>query len=290
LDAWTQATLRLEQTHEALRAEVQRLTRELEIKNRELARKNRLADLGQMASHVAHEVRNNLVPVGLYLNLLRRRLHADPDGLEILDRLETAFRALDTMVSDLLHFTRDREPKLGAVRIAELIREILNALWAQLEAQKITSRVEVPGELTVLADREMLRRAVLNVVLNALDCMPAGGTLQFSARQHSQGVELAVRDTGPGFPADVLPRVFEPFFTTKEGGTGLGLTIVQRIMEAHHGSVVAENVPEGGGQVRMWLPHSPARGGSARREELALNRQPPPECSEPAARSQYFDV
>ena len=94
LAAWNAATARLEQTHEALREEVQRLTDELEIKNRELARKNRLADLGQMAAHVAHEVRNNLVPVTLYLSLLRRRIAGDAESLEIVDKIESGFTAV----------------------------------------------------------------------------------------------------------------------------------------------------------------------------------------------------
>ena len=86
LAAWSTATVRLQQTHEALRAEVCRLTDELEVKNRELARQNRLADLGQMASHIAHEVRNNLVPVTLYLSLLRRRVSDDRGSLDALPR------------------------------------------------------------------------------------------------------------------------------------------------------------------------------------------------------------
>src|SRR5512146_659843 len=112
LAAWHTATIRLEQTHEALREEVSHLTAELEVKNRELARKNRLADLGQMASHVAHEVRNNLVPVTLYLSLLRRRLAGDAASRDILDKLTGGFTALDVMVNDLLHFTSDRDPHL----------------------------------------------------------------------------------------------------------------------------------------------------------------------------------
>ena len=90
LAAWHTATVRLEQTHEALRGEVRRLTDELEVKNRELARKKRLADLGQMASHIAHEVRNNLVPVTLYLSLLRRRVSDDPGSLDVLLKIEAA--------------------------------------------------------------------------------------------------------------------------------------------------------------------------------------------------------
>ncbi|MGC4003550.1 MAG: hypothetical protein QM811_10610 [Pirellulales bacterium] len=89
LHAWQEATVRLEQTHEALRAEVRRLTVELEAKNRELARKNRLADLGQMAAHIAHEVRNTLVPVSLYLSLLRRKMASDRSSREVLDKIGT---------------------------------------------------------------------------------------------------------------------------------------------------------------------------------------------------------
>ena len=112
LAAWHSATLRLEQTHEALRRGSAGLTGELEAKNRELARKNRLADLGQMASHVAHEVRNNLVPVTLYLSLLRRRIAGDAGSLDMLDKIAAGFTALDVMVNDLLHFTSDRDPQL----------------------------------------------------------------------------------------------------------------------------------------------------------------------------------
>src|SRR5438876_563826 len=98
LAAWHGATVRLEQTHEALRNEVQRLTHELEIKNRELARQSRLADIGQMASHVAHEVRNSLVPVTLYLSLLRRRLDGHGPALDCLDKIEAGFTAVEATV------------------------------------------------------------------------------------------------------------------------------------------------------------------------------------------------
>src|SRR6478752_7776425 len=102
--AWNEATDRLQQTHEALRSEVSRLSDELEAKNRELARKNRLADLGQMASHVAHEVRNSLVPMKLYLSLLRRRI-AEDSSAGVLDKVMAGFTALEATVGDLLHFS-----------------------------------------------------------------------------------------------------------------------------------------------------------------------------------------
>src|SRR5271156_5606138 len=124
LAAWNTATVRLQETHEALRSEVRRLTDELEVKNRELARKNRLADLGQMASHVAHEVRNNLVPVTLYLSLLRRRVSGDAESLDMLEKVSAGFRAMDVMVNDLLHFTSDRDPQLVYVPLGKLIADV----------------------------------------------------------------------------------------------------------------------------------------------------------------------
>ena len=111
LSAWNDATERLRQTHETLRDEVRRLTDELEIKNRELARKNRLADLGQMASHVAHEVRNSLVPMKLYLSLLDRRLSDDAGSQDIFEKISAGFVALEATVSDLLNFSAERDPQ-----------------------------------------------------------------------------------------------------------------------------------------------------------------------------------
>jgi len=256
LAAWHVATVRLERTHEALRAEVRRLTDELERKNRELARKNRLADLGQMAAHVAHEVRNTLVPVALYLGLLRRRIARDPGALEMLEKITAGMTALDATVGDLLHFTSDRDPQLRSFPVRALVEEILASLTPQLEAQLVRTSVEVPPHETVTADREMIRRAVLNLVLNALDAMPRGGVLEVRAACGPQGVELQVADTGPGLSEEALGRAFEPFFTTKPAGTGLGLAIVYRIAEVHGGSVLAANRPEGGALVTLRLPVS----------------------------------
>src|SRR5712675_843972 len=124
LAAWQEATTRLEQTHEALRGEVRRLTDELTAKNRELARKNRLADLGQMASHVAHEVRNSLVPMKLYLSLLSRRLSEDSGSQDIFEKVSAGFVALEATVSDLLNFSAERDPQRRAVDVESLLNEV----------------------------------------------------------------------------------------------------------------------------------------------------------------------
>jgi signal transduction histidine kinase len=254
LAAWHDATVRLEQTHETLRAEVSRLTVELELKNRELARKNRLEDLGRIASHVAHEVRNSLMPVTLYLSLLRRRLDTDPGSCDILDKVDGSVTAVDATVNDLLHFAADREPVCRVVRLREVVQEVIKTLAPQLDAQGIQADVDVPLQASAWADRDMLRRAILNLALNAIDAMSDGGELTITAYQSSGGLELEIADSGPGVAQEHRARVFEPFFTTKSTGTGLGLAIVERIAAAHGGEVRLMNCPEGGAAFTLRFP------------------------------------
>jgi signal transduction histidine kinase len=263
LDAWSSATVRLQQTHEALRAEVRRLTDELEIKNRELARQNRLADLGQMASHIAHEVRNNLVPVTLYLSLLRRRLSDDSGSVDVLDKVEAGFVALDATVNDLLSFTSDRQPQVRWFSVRKLIDDVLAALSPQLSAQEIHPTTDIPSSLSITADYGMLRRAILNLALNAMEAMPDGGELTLTACSGRYGVEIEVTDSGPGLSEEARRRAFEPFFTTKSSGTGLGLAIVHRIVDVHGGDIVATNCPEGGAAFTLRFPHAGALEAAA---------------------------
>ena len=254
-EAWHGATVRLEQTHEALRTEVARLTDELEKKNRELARKNRLADLGQMASHVAHEVRNNLVPVALYLSVLRRRVASDAGTIEIVAKVESGLTSLDATVNDLLNFAAERDPRLTPVAVLSLVDDLHASLKPQLTAQEIGWQTDVADDLLVVADRDMLRRAVLNLSLNALDAMPDGGRLFVAARREPGSISIEVADTGPGLSDEARDRAFEPFFTTKSTGTGLGLAIVYRMAEAHGGEIVAGNRDSGGAVFTLRLPH-----------------------------------
>jgi signal transduction histidine kinase len=263
LTAWHSATLRLEQTHATLQGEVARLTDELEHKNRELARKNRLADLGQMASHVAHEVKNNLVPVTLYLSLLRRRLADDAEGLDILSQVEAGFTSLDSTVNDLLSFTAHREPQWNSFLVCSLVEEVIESIAPQLEAQGVDVDLDVPPNTLLLGDREMIRRAVLNLVLNALDAMPTGGELVMTSYDGPKVFELEIADNGPGVGDEQKRRLFEPFYSTKETGTGLGLAIVDRIARAHGGSVSVDNCPEGGAAFTLQFPRQGTMGAAA---------------------------
>jgi signal transduction histidine kinase len=270
LAAWNSATERLQQTHELLRAEVKRLTDELEAKNRELARKNRLADLGQMASHVAHEVRNGLVPMKLYLNLLRRRVAADHVSGEIADKIASGFAGLETVVNDLLHFTAHRDPRWQPLNVAAIVNELCESLSPRLAAQGITARVEVPQHLQLPGDADMIRRALLNLALNAIDAMPLGGELSVTVVEQGEQIVLEVADSGPGLTDEAARRIFEPFFTTKGTGTGLGLAIVYRIAEVHGGEITAANRPQCGALFSLKLPRTaPERSSSETQRNAA---------------------
>ena len=262
LAAWHDATVRLQQTHEVLQGEVGRLTNELEAKNRELAMQNRLADIGRMASHVAHEVRNSLVPVTLYMSLLKRRLVDDSASMDILTKVEAGFTALNVTVNDLLSFTSHREPHWHSFFVRELVDEVCEALGPQLDAQSIRVLADVDPGTQLSADREMIRRAILNLVLNALDVMTEGGELVITAFNGPQGFELEIADSGPGFDREELPKLFEPFYSTKSSGTGLGLAIVHRIAETHGGQVTACNCPEGGAAFTIQIPRRAMRAAA----------------------------
>lgn len=254
LQCWDNATARLQETHESLRKEVARLTDELEVKNRELARKNRLADLGLVASHIAHEVRNGLMPLTLYTGLLKRRLGPDGDSLKIIDKIESGLTVLNTTVDDLLHFTADRQPSRTLVPTSQLIRDVCEDLAPQLRAQGVELRLDLTGQDELLADRDMLKRAFLNLTLNALDVMPRGGVLTITSQINLGHLEIEFADTGCGISANDVRRIFDPFFSTKSTGTGLGLAIVQRVVEVHEGQVSAMNCPDFGAAFMLMFP------------------------------------
>ena len=256
LAAWHAATVRLERTHVTLQEEVRRLTDELEAKNRELARKNRLADLGQMAAHVAHEVRNTLVPVSLYLSLLRRRL---------LGRRPESRRAAEDRIG-IPGPGRDRQ------RPAPFHLGPRSALRALRGRQTCSTKSAIPFIRSWRRRRSRFARKVGGRAHGDGRSRhdpprPAQPRAQRRGR-HARGgrLELAAERDGasrrdwpsptadPGSARRSCGRLFEPFVTTKPSGTGLGLTIVERIAEVHGGSVTAENAPGRGARFALRIP------------------------------------
>ncbi len=147
-----------------------------------------------------------------------------------------------------------RRAKLVWVDVRQVVDEVCAQLAKQIEASRIETTIDVPGELGVLADRDMLVLAVTNLIVNALEAMPAGGRLVITSYCGAGGLELEVADSGPGLSDDALRRAFDPFYTTKRDGAGLGLAKVRRVAMAHGGDVVAANCPEGGAAFTLRFP------------------------------------
>ena len=172
----------------------------------------------------------------------------------MVDKLESGFTALEATVNDLLQFTAHREPNRQPCLIRNTIEEVCQSLLPQCETQGIRTRVDVPPEETIWVDDAMVRRALLNLVLNALDAMPDGGELTVRGSQNREWGVIAVEDTGIGIPAAAQARLFEPFYTTREQGSGLGLAVVQQVMEENGGSVEVDSTPGKGSVFRVYLP------------------------------------
>ncbi|RMF81521.1 MAG: hypothetical protein D6744_07095, partial [Planctomycetota bacterium] len=268
-------TARLQATHETLQTEVARLRRELERKDRELERRRRLASLGELAAGVAHEVRNPLGAISLYSGLLRSQLAGAAGALELLDKIEAGIRAIDGVVQDTLALA-PRSGKLGRCVLRSLVHGARDVALGHLQRRNV--RLEIDGEdseLAVQGDAAALQRVLINLLTNAADASPVGGVVRVRISATQGGMaEIAVSDDGPGLPEDVRERIFDPFFTTKVHGTGLGLTIAHRLVEAHGGRLSAANRPTGGAEFTIALPmlsdkDEPAADGGADRPAAA---------------------
>lgn len=256
--AYNDVTERLKESHDRLQAEVRRLRMDLEQKNRELARRERLAALGEMAAGLAHEIRNPLGGIQLFAGLLARDLADRPEQKALVEKIAGGVRALDRLVGDILAFAGQRQPRPAPVRVNAVIAaslELAQAAFQREGASVHWARDESLEGFSISADAEQLQQAVLNLLVNAAEAAGAGGQVLVTASRTTEGgVRIEIADTGPGIPPDLLEKVFNPFFTTKDRGTGLGLAIVHRIVEAHGGAVRASNGPAGGALFTVLLP------------------------------------
>jgi two-component system sensor histidine kinase HydH len=252
---------RLQRTHEALQGEVVRLREELASKDRELELRRRLAALGELAAGVAHEVRNPLGAIQLYSGLLRRECdqHQLPGAAQLLEKIDAGIHAIDAVVQDTLALA-PRDRRLGVCTLFEVIQRAHDASQKVLLARHV--QLDVCGAAVdqyVQADENGLQRVLVNLIVNAAEAAPEGSTVTVAVDATAPGeLTLVVRDQGPGLPDEIRDRIFDPFFTTKPHGTGLGLTIAHRLIEAYGGRLAAQNRAEGGAEFSITLPRAEA--------------------------------
>jgi signal transduction histidine kinase len=223
-----------------------------------MMRAERMAAVGTLASSLAHEIRNPLNSITLMLVLLSRRLARleGGTGTELTPMVESVrheVERLDALVEEFLsHSTIDRLER-QSVDPADVVRDMLLLMGPVAARQGITVREELPATLPRLSlDRQKMKQVLINLARNAIEAMPSGGVLTVSAAAQAEGVVIAVADTGVGIEPGI--DVFDFFTTTKRGGTGLGLPISRRIVEAHGGRLTLESAPGRGATFRVLLP------------------------------------
>jgi signal transduction histidine kinase len=168
-------------------------------------------------------------------------------------------RRLETIVREVLDFTKPSPPELRPLDLRRVAAELLDLMRMEIDEAEVTASVDAPPDLPpALADRDRIFQALVNVVRNAVHAMPEGGRLTVRLSSDGERVEFAVEDTGVGMPPEVVARVGEPFFTTKSAGSGLGLTIAAQIVRDHGGEIVVESAVGQGTTLRIRLPLAPS--------------------------------
>jgi signal transduction histidine kinase len=230
----------------------------------------KMAVLGTFASGLAHEVRNPLNSISLQLSVLERRFGRCEAALAgemgaIADVIREEIRRLEILVEDFLLFSRTDRIHYRAARLEDIVVEVTNFLALEARASAVEIRHEADSPLPRMRmDAEKMKQVVINLVRNAIEAMPDGGTVEVRTGMAGGRAQLVVSDTGPGLPPGV--DVFQLFVTTKPRGTGLGLSIVQQIVLQHGGEIVAGRAPGGGASFTIALPTPPAEDPVASQE------------------------
>ncbi|MEX2299769.1 MAG: ATP-binding protein [Bryobacterales bacterium] len=230
---------------------------------KQLRRLDRLAATETLAAGVAHEVRNPLTAIDLNLRLLRDEVTARLNGAagleDYFDILSEETARLNRITEDFLEFSRPRSAEGHPVSVGDVLQRVARLLDVEAKEKRIHLRLGIGPDLPLVSgDAERLEQVFLNLFVNAMAAMPAGGEIDASVDllelNQKPAVEVIITDQGPGVSREQLPRLFDPYFTTKPGGTGLGLAIAHRIVADHDGDITLENGVSGGLSVRVRLP------------------------------------
>jgi len=250
-DRFTAASARLSERHESLSLEIASLHERLRLKDEELARAERLSTLGATAAALAHEVRNPLGSIKLFLSLLREDTAANAGATKTINAIERSVSNLDHVVSNMLQFAADKPCRLQLCSVMQVLEDVAKQICAEHGEFQISLMQSFLPEhrssaaTRVMFDESALRSIVSNLWRNAGQAQRWKGRVETEVEFSNEYWGFTVRDFGPGISALVLPKLFEPFVTGRQEGTGLGLAIVRRLVEQHSGTILARNLNDG---------------------------------------------
>ena len=221
-----------------------------------LIQTERLAAIGRMAAHVTHEVRNPLSSIGLNVDMLGDELHEPgSEGKRLLESIQQELERLESITEEYLRLARLPEPSLTPDDPTHLLRDAAEFVRREMDAAGVELRLDLAAQLPAVAmDEPQLRQALLNLLRNAREAMPDGGTAKLESTRYDGGVRIQVHDEGAGIEEEAREHVFALFYTTKERGTGLGLPLTQQIVVAHGGSIACKPRHPHGTTFEVWLP------------------------------------
>lgn len=231
----------------ALQQEVNRKTAELESAQKKLLHAERLTAVGQGVVRVSHEIKNPLMIIGGFARQVARKIREDEASAKKLNLIVEEVQRLEKLLTEVRDFTRVREPALQEDDINRVVRQVVDLMEASASATGVRLNLEPAAEPGLCRfDPDQIKQVLINLVKNALEAMPQGGTVTIRTRGNSRGIFVDVEDTGPGIPPEHLNEIFNAFFTTKEKGTGLGLAVSLKILNDHNGELlVSSRVGEG---------------------------------------------
>ncbi len=246
----------LADTYLELQGQVARLTSELADANGELARRERLSALGEMAAQVAHQLRTPLSTALLYAGHLTRPQLGEADRIRFAEKTLSRLRYLERLIQDMLLFVKGARLTTDDFPLPALLDELAQTLEPQAAAKQVDFQMEPCFAGAMLkGDRQAISGALINLLENALQACEAGGLIRLSVGgEGSPFAAFRVEDSGAGIPDAARDRLFEPFFTTRGEGSGLGLAIVRQVAEAHGGWVEWAPRDEGGSRFTLYLP------------------------------------
>jgi signal transduction histidine kinase len=228
---------------------VRRIENEIELSRR-------LAAIGRLTSGVAHEVKNPINAIVVHLELLREKMREiDPDTRRHMDIIGREIHRLDRVVQTLVDFNRPLELRLSDFDLRRLMEDV--ALLASPEAALLGVKVEInlgSEAVPVRADADLIKQALLNVVLNGVQAMSDGGVLSMVARRDETAATIEVRDQGAGIPPEIRDKIFNLYFTTKKAGSGIGLAMSYRVLQLHNGALDFVTEMGQGTTFRLVLP------------------------------------
>jgi len=236
-----------------------RLSGRLDRTEEELRNRERLSSLGMLAAEVAHEVRNPLAVIRMLWHTAIRGLQPSEAQAKDLNLIEAKLAQMNGILDRILNLARSADPEIGAVDGTDLMEEVSLLTRTKLSVARIRLTKKVPprGEAVIRGDRPQLEQAVLNLVLNAVEAMPKGGELRLGVQSREESILLSVQDSGRGMPKKITERLYEPFLSRRPGGTGLGMALVRRTVEAHGGTLRVDSQSGKGTRVEIRLPAWP---------------------------------